>query len=326
MSSNVHRLNDYLNDSNDNYSNANSGPTTQPFSTNEPGSRTGESYTPQQPRSQMLFMNPQEGNPSSPYPVLNKVFAPNFSKNTFIFWISIIQIIVFILELIVGQVFEDGAFVASNSMAGPSAVTLKIMGGKYLKCIQQGEVYRFVSPALLHSGILHIFTNLVSQTMIGYTCEFTWGTWKTFGFYFGTAIGASLLSCVGSPCSVSVGASGALLGIIGAYMAWIILNWNNSVVLPQPGQRMCMMVWWLFIIFIIGLSVTGIDNWAHFGGWLSGLLLGFSFCQYSQSVECLQGRMNYCRIFCVVLTIIYMTSLLFSSFFGVSTALCAPCW
>jgi len=184
----------------------------------------------------------------------------------------------------------------------------------------------FITPCVLHAGILHIFTNLVSQTMIGYTCESTWGLWWTMFFYFGTTIGASLLSCVGSPCSVSVGASGALLGIIGAYMAWIILNWNNRELLPQPLPRMCTMIWWLIIIFIIGLSVTGIDNYAHLGGWLSGLLLGFSFCRSTDSVECLRGKINYCRITCICLTIAFMLSLLFSSFFAISTSMCAPCW
>ena len=52
---------------------------------------------------------------------------------------------------------------------------------------------------------------------------------------------------------MSVGASGALLGIIGAYMAWILLNWNNRDILPQPCPRMCTMITWLFIIFMIEL-------------------------------------------------------------------------
>ena len=120
----------------------------------------------------------------SMYPPINKVLAPNFTPRSFIFVISMIQIVVFILELIVGQIWFCGAFVSGNDMAGPSSTCLKWMGGKYLVCIQNGEVYRFFTPALLHAGILHIFTNLVSQTMIGYTCELHWGMWRMFGFYF----------------------------------------------------------------------------------------------------------------------------------------------
>merc|ERR1719192_1014152 len=101
----------------------------------------------------------------SMYPSINKVLAPNYTPKSFIFIISVIQILVFITELVVGQIWFCGAFVTGNDMAGPSSTCLKWMGGKYLPCIQNGEVWRFFTPALLHAGILHIFTNLVSQNM-----------------------------------------------------------------------------------------------------------------------------------------------------------------
>jgi len=236
-----------------------------------------------------------------------------------------IQIGVFIIELIVGQVEEDGAFVSTNEMAGPSAATLELMRGKYLPCIQNGQIDRFIMPAFLHSGILHIFTNLVSQTMIGYTCEFHWGFWRMFGYYFGTTFGASLLSCVGSPCSVSVGASGALLGIIGAHMAWILLNWNNRAVLRNPSQRLCSMIWWLFIIFMIGISVTGIDNWAHFGGWLSGMMLGFAFTRAQDPISWIQGSEIIWKYVGIILSLVYFLTLLFVTFLSMSVKSCALC-
>eukprot|EP00484_Ammonia_sp_Unknown_P001533 CAMPEP_0197021492 /NCGR_PEP_ID=MMETSP1384-20130603/2380_1 /TAXON_ID=29189 /ORGANISM="Ammonia sp." /LENGTH=263 /DNA_ID=CAMNT_0042449329 /DNA_START=29 /DNA_END=817 /DNA_ORIENTATION=+ len=227
--------------------------------------------------SNIFMIDNDASSGGSMYPPINKVLAPNYTPKSFIFVISVIQIFLFLFELFIGQTLSDGAFVKGNEMAGPSSETLKLMGGKYLPCIQNGEIYRFFTPALLHAGILHIFTNLVSQTMIGYSCELHWGTKRMAMFYFVTAFGATLLSCVGSPTSVSVGASGALLGIIGAYMAWILLNWNNRDLLPQPCPRMCTMITWLFIIFMIGVSMTGIDNFAHFGGWLTGIIVGFAF-------------------------------------------------
>ena len=168
--SNIHRIGDYdlgANNNNNNNSRAN------PRST--------------LPASSNIFMmgNNDDGDGGSMYPPISKVLAPNYTSKSFIFIISMIQIILFIFELIIGGWFEDGAFVEGNDMAGPSSATLKLMGGKYLPCIQNGEIYRFLTPALLHAGILHIFTNLVSQTMIGYTCELHWGTYKMALFYFG---------------------------------------------------------------------------------------------------------------------------------------------
>ena len=117
------------------------------------------------------------------YPPINKVLAPNFDPCTFIFVITILQIIIFATELIIGQVYFCGAFVTSNDMAGPSTTCMKWMQAKYTPCIQSGEVWRFFTPALLHAGILHIFTNMVSQTMVGYTCELWWGAWRMAFFY-----------------------------------------------------------------------------------------------------------------------------------------------
>ena len=89
-----------------------------------------------------------------------------------------------------------------------------------------------------------------------------------------------------------MGASGALLGIIGAYMAWILLNWNNRDLLPQPCPRMCTMLTWLFIILMIGISMEGIDNFAHLGGWITGMLIGFAFNKATMPVSWMATELN----------------------------------
>lgn len=276
-------------------------------------------------RNIFMMGNDDGGAGGSMYPPVNKVLAPNYTAKSFIFVISIIQVIAFAAELFVGQWLEDGAFVEGNDMAGPSSTTLKVMGAKYLPCIQNGEIYRFFTPALLHAGILHIFTNLVSQTMIGYTCELHWGTYRMAMFYFGTAFGATLLSCVGSPGSVSVGASGAVLGIIGAYMTWILLNWRNRDLLPQPCPRMCTMVTWLFIIFMVGVSMDGIDNFAHLGGWVTGVLIGFAFNPSTLAISWIDKRLSCVKISFTILSFAFFGTLLFSTFFVVTCAGC-ECW
>jgi len=63
-----------------------------------------------------------------PYPKVSKVLAPDFSIWTFMFWISVIQVLMFIAELIVGQVYFGGAFIRSNDMGGPGTATFIAMG------------------------------------------------------------------------------------------------------------------------------------------------------------------------------------------------------
>ncbi len=123
---------------------------------------------------------------------------------------------------------------------------------------------------------------------------------------------------------MSVGASGALLGIIGAYMAWILLNWNNREILPQPCPRMCTMITWLFIIFMIGISMTGIDNLAHLGGWLSGIMLGFAFNKATDPVSFIANRVKCIQITFAVLSISYFVALLASTFFAIEAN--GECW
>ena len=124
---------------------------------------------------------------------------------------------------------------------------------------------------------------------------------------------------------MSVGASGALLGIIGAYMAWIMLNWNNRDILPQPCPRMCTMITWLFIIFMIGISMTGIDNYAHLGGWLSGIILGFAFNKATMPLRWMEDKTKCIQITFAVLSIAYFVTLLACTFFAVNPS-GTECW
>merc|ERR1719323_2109217 len=103
--------------------------------------------------------------------------------DTFIFVISVIQVLMFITELVVGATMFDGAFVVSNNMAGPGSETMRFLGAKYLPDIKAGEIWRFWTPALLHGVI---------QCMLCYRYEGRWGTGRIAYFYFMTAFGATL--------------------------------------------------------------------------------------------------------------------------------------
>jgi len=261
------------------------------------------------------------------YPPISKVLAPNFNPCTFIFVVTVLQIAIFCTELIIGQIYFCGAFVTANDMAGPSTDCMKWMQAKYVPCIQNGEVQRFFTPALLHAGILHIFTNMVSQTMVGYTCELWWGAPRMAFFYIATAYGATLMSSVCSVDSISVGASGALLGIIGAYMIWILYNWHNRDRFDSSRAacaRMCTMITWLFIIFMIGISMTGIDNYAHLGGWLTGMLLGLTFNEAREPVRWMGNHIKVIKVISGILSVAYYVAMTVCVFLVVDAS--GTCW
>ncbi len=133
---------------------------------------------------------------------------------------------------------------AQNKMLGPDSYTLARLGSGYGWRLQQhyevchalcvcvcicrsclSQFWRLLSPAFLHGGVIHILGNMLFLLFIGVPCEQKWG-WRRFAvLYFVTAVGASLFSVAIHPNSISVGASGALFGIMGGQLADLLMHW-----------------------------------------------------------------------------------------------------
>jgi len=186
--------------------------------------------------------------------------------------VCIIDVLMFIITLIVGGAKYDGAFVKGNDMGGPSALTLCEMGGKWEPAIRAGAIWRFFSPILLHAGILHLTFNLFFQMRFGYVLEVRWGWGRWLGVYILSGLMASLWSTQISPDTVSVGASGALFGLVGADITYLVFNWSH---IPHNHTEMCFLVFLTVINMLLSLG-SGIDMAAHGGGLVGGLFLGIA--------------------------------------------------
>jgi len=100
--------------------------------------------------------------------------------------------------------------------------------------------------------------------------------------YLVSALGASLLSILWNPNGLSVGASGAILGLMGAELGFILLTWNQS----DPAVRKQLLIQtllWVVIVFVASFSSTIIDSAAHAGGFLTGFV--FIFIVFYQRFE-----------------------------------------
>lgn len=137
--------------------------------------------------------------------------------------------------------------------------------------VAAGEVYRLFSVTLVHGGILHLAFNMYGLYLLGPLVEGMWGT-RSFGaFYLLTAAAASTASFIFTPAN-SVGASGAIFGLVGVLMAGTrvhnpILDRRARAIVPQLGTL-------VLVNLLLGFSVPGIDNAAHIGGLAAGLWLG----------------------------------------------------
>ncbi|RWW09520.1 hypothetical protein BHE74_00035247 [Ensete ventricosum] len=123
----------------------------------------------------------------------------------------------------------------------------------------------------LHAGLIHLLANMLSLVFIGIRLEQQFGFVRIGIIYLLSGLGGSILSSLFIRNSISVGASGALFGLLGAMLSELITNWTI-----YTNKAAAMLT--LLVIIVINLAVgilPHVDNYAHIGGFLAGFLLGF---------------------------------------------------
>lgn len=134
--------------------------------------------------------------------------------------------------------------------------------------VANGEYYRLVSAAFLHAGIFHILFNMFALAQIGPVLENALGRVRFLALYVLSALGGSTLAYVlAQPNQPSVGASGAIFGLFGAYY----------VVVRRLGGETNQIVVLLVINLVITFTVPNIDWRAHVGGLVTGAALAAAF-------------------------------------------------
>lgn len=143
--------------------------------------------------------------------------------------------------------------------------TLVNMGAKFNPLINEGEVWRLLTATFLHGGLVHIGFNMMALKAIGPQVEQIYGWKKYLAIYFSSALGGSLLSYAFSPESVSVGASGAVFGLLGAML---VFSFKKRSIIGKAFMMNIIQV--IVLNIIIGVSVPNIDNLGHVGGLVLG--------------------------------------------------------
>lgn len=134
--------------------------------------------------------------------------------------------------------------------------------------VARGDVYRLVTAAFLHANILHLGLNMFGLYMFGPHLERALGWPRFLALYMVSALGAGIcFFFFASLGTFSVGASGAVFGLFGAFF----------VILRARGGDTSQIVGLIVINLFIGASVPGIDNYAHIGGLLTGGAVAFLY-------------------------------------------------
>ncbi len=144
-------------------------------------------------------------------------------------------------------------------------------GAKVNELIAQGELWRLVTPIFIHGSLLHFFFNAYALYILGREMEAAYGARRFLLLFFFAGVSGVVASLIFSPFP-SVGASGAIFGLIGAEA---VLLYRNRCLLGERGRAgLTNIVLIAALNLFIGLSPgSRIDNWGHLGGLLGGLAM-----------------------------------------------------
>ncbi len=143
-------------------------------------------------------------------------------------------------------------------------------GANYRPSTTNGEWWRLLTSTFLHGGLMHLVANMYGLLFVGIFLEPLLGKTKYLTAYLLTGILASCASLWWYDATVSVGASGAIFGLYGLFLALLLTK-----IFPPDFGKAFLTSTLIFIGYNLLMGLTGgIDNAAHIGGLLSGFVVG----------------------------------------------------
>ncbi|WP_461218966.1 rhomboid family intramembrane serine protease [Lapidilactobacillus salsurivasis] len=167
--------------------------------------------------------------------------------------------------------FQVAIFIGETAAGGSeSAAVLYQFGAKINVSVQAGEWWRLLTPMFVHIGWMHLLVNSATLYYIGGSVEQMIGHWRYLVIYLLSGITGNLMSfAFGAMNSISAGASTALFGLFGVYIALGVV-FRDDAYLRATGRQFAMLA---VFNFVFDLIAQGIDLWGHFGGLIGGFLL-----------------------------------------------------
>ena len=220
--------------------------------------------------------------------IAEKIFS--FKKPIVTYSLIFICILVFILMSALGNGSTDN-------------YTLLVFGANVDTLTKNGDYYRLFTSMFLHIGILHLLCNMYSLYIIGKEVENVFGKVKYLIIYLLSGIAGSILSLAFNHNTICAGASGAIFGLLGALLYF---GYYYRTYLGATLTRSIIPV--IVLNLIIGFTSSGIDNAAHIGGLVGGILI-------AMAVGVPDKSNNNNKINGIVLSLIYFGFIIYLSFF-----------
>lgn len=179
--------------------------------------------------------------------------------------IALILISLNVIAYVIPYIFDFSKFpFSSHSM-------FLQLGWKDNGAIRDGDWYRLISSNFLHADFWHLLFNMYAIFNIAPIVSIVFKPWGMLVIYLLSGLSGSLFSFWFNS-NPSVGASGAIFGLVGALVSFAILNNDYSLL----SQLLLVVI----INVVYGFLNTQIDNFGHLGGFVAGLALGFGLLRY----------------------------------------------
>lgn len=204
---------------------------------------------------------PQEQPAAQPTPA--RIALPN-SVPAVTYTIVAVTVAVYLLQM--GSVALFGYASSAAQMDW-----LEAYGARINELIRAGQLWRFLTPVLLHASVPHILFNMYALIAFGAGLERHFGHWRFLLLYILAGFTGNVLSFVLSN-GYSVGASTAIFGLVGAEAVFLVQN--RGLFGNQFGRAIGNVIFVVAINLLLGLT-PGIDNWGHVGGLLGGLIFAW---------------------------------------------------
>jgi membrane associated rhomboid family serine protease len=161
--------------------------------------------------------------------------------------------------------------------AGADSSSLTDDGGVSQATIADGEYWRLITAGFLHAGPFHLLANMLALWILGSMIEPALGRWRFGLIYFVSLLCGSFGALLLSPDSLTVGASGAVFGLMGA--AAVVAR-NRGFSLMESGLGI-----WIGLNLLITFTIPNISIGGHIGGLVGGTIAAFLFLELRERVR-----------------------------------------
>jgi rhomboid protease GluP len=207
-----------------------------------------------------------------------------------------VNCVYFILSLLLNP-YRMGFSANPLTFLSPSNDSIILLGatGTFL-ITGYGRWWTLITASFLHGGVLHIFFNMMALLQLGPFVIQEFGSSRFVLIYLLAGVGGFLLSYIaGVP--LTLGASASICGLIGAILYY---GKSRGGFFGEAIYKQAVI--WILGLGLIGLLMPGINNWAHFGGIVTGILLALLLGYSDKHPEGITHRIL--ALVCVIITAI----------------------